>query len=103
MPSWFRKTAHALCAAGALFLTALVPCLAGARLALALGNGKYQNAPELGNPANDAEDLARALSGVGFDVIARRDATREEMAKAIHEFSDRLAGAEVAMFFYAGH
>jgi len=28
---------------------------------------------------------------------------REAMARAVHDFSDRLAGAEVALFFYAGH
>ena len=68
-----------------------------------LGNGKYENVPELGNPANDAQDLAQALRKVGFDVIEQHDATREAMAKAVHDFSDRLAGAEVALFFYAGH
>ena len=99
----FRRTALGICAAAALLLAVLSPAEAGARLALVLGNGKYQNVPELGNPANDAEDLARALRGVGFDVIEQRDATRDAMAKAVHDFSDRLAGADVALFFYAGH
>ena len=76
---------------------------AGVRLALVLGNSKYQAVPELDNPANDAADLAQALRGVGFEVIEQRDATREAMAKAVHDFSDRLRGADVAVFFYAGH
>jgi uncharacterized protein len=76
---------------------------AGVRLALVLGNSKYQAVPELDNPANDAADLAQALRGVGFEVIEESDATREAMAKAVHDFSERLRGADVALFFYAGH
>jgi TPR repeat protein len=100
---WFRKTALGLCVAIVLVLAALGPSLAGTRLALVLGNAKYQNVPELGNPANDASDVAEVLARLGFDVIEQRDATRDAMARAIHDFSDRLAGAEVALFFYAGH
>ena len=76
---------------------------AGVRLALVVGNSQYQAVPALDNPSNDAADLAQALRGAGFEVIEQRDATREAMAKAAHEFSDRLRGADVALFFYAGH
>lgn len=76
---------------------------AGVRLALVLGNSKYQAVPELDNPANDAADLAQALRGVGFEVIEQRDATRGAMAEAVRDFSERLRGADVALFFYAGH
>jgi uncharacterized protein len=72
-------------------------------LALVLGNGKYQAAPELDNPSNDAADLAKALRGIGFEVIEERDATREGMARAVRDFSTRLSSADVAVFFYAGH
>jgi len=99
----FRKVAFGICAGVALLAAAASPAAAGSRLALVLGNGKYQNVPELGNPANDAQDLAQALRSVGFDVIEQRDATRDSMVKAVHDFSDRLAGADVALFFYAGH
>ena len=76
---------------------------AGVRLALVLGNSKYQAVPALDNPANDAADLAQVLRDVGFEVIEQRDASRESMAKAVHDFSERLRGADVALFFYAGH
>ncbi len=72
-------------------------------MALVLGNSKYQAVPVLDNPSNDAADLAQALRGVGFEVIEQRDATREAMAKAVRDFSERLRGADVALFFYAGH
>jgi TPR repeat protein len=86
----------------AVFLAA-TPADAGVRLALVIGNGKYVNAPALGNPANDSADLARALRGVGFEVIEQQDASREAMTRALREFSARLRGTEVALFFYAGH
>src|ERR1700693_5020498 len=76
---------------------------AGVRLALVLGNRNHEALPALDNPANDAADLAQVLRGVGFEVIEQRDASRESMAKAVHDFSERLRGADVALFFYAGH
>jgi uncharacterized caspase-like protein/tetratricopeptide (TPR) repeat protein len=79
------------------------PVMAGTRLALVIGNGRYANVPALENPANDAADFARALRSVGFDVIEQNDASRETMTKALGDFSARLHGADVALFFYAGH
>lgn len=87
----------------ALMALAAAPASAGSRLALVIGNGKYANAPKLENPANDSADLAAALRNVGFDVIEQQDASREAMTKAVREFSSRLRGTEVALFFYAGH
>lgn len=79
------------------------PTEAGVRLALVIGNGKYKNVPALDNPANDAADLAKALRNVGFEVIEQQDASREAMTKALRDFSVRLRGTEIALFFYAGH
>jgi len=90
-----------LCVLG--WLAASSPVVAATRLALVLGNASYQAVPALANPSNDAADLAQALRGVGFEVIEQRDATRDAMAKAVHDFSERLRGADVALFFYAGH
>ena len=103
MPLPSRWIGLGLLAIVVVFLTTLHPAAAGTRLALVLGNSRYQNAPSLDNPANDAQDLAGALRGLGFDVIEARDASRDAMARAVHDFSDRLPGAEVALFFYAGH
>ena len=102
-PSSCPKLGLAVFATVVVLLMALGTATAGTRLALVLGNSKYQNVPALENPANDAQDLAQALRSLGFDVIEQRDANRDAMAKAVHDFSDRLPGAEVALFFYAGH
>jgi uncharacterized protein len=85
------------------FLISATSAEAGLRLALVTGNGKYKNVPALENPANDAADLAKALRNVGFEVIEQQNASREAMTKALRDFSARLRGTEVALFFYAGH
>jgi hypothetical protein len=93
-----------------LFLFLAVAALAGAtaacsasRVALVIGNGAYQSVPQLNNPVNDAQDIAKSLSAAGFDVIERDNATRGQMADAVRDFTDRIQGAEVALFYYAGH
>ena len=80
------------------------------RLALVIGNAKYVAAP-LGNPANDAQDVAAALMAVGFTLIggqAQVDVSLEKMTTLVDDFGTQLnqcrrAGACVGVFFYAGH
>jgi Caspase domain len=55
------------------------------------------------NPPNDAADIARALRKLGFDVVEGRDLDRPGMDNAIRQFSRKLDGADIALFFYAGH
>jgi uncharacterized protein len=98
----FLRVLVALVSLGAL-TASLSPARAGTRLALVMGNSRYQTVAALDNPSNDAADLAQALRSVGFDVIEQRDATRDVMAKAVRDFSERLRGADIALFFYAGH
>ena len=103
MPRSARAVAFVLCTTAILLIATLGTAMAGTRLALVLGNSKYQNVPVLENPANDAGDLAAALRRLGFDVIEQRDAGRDVMVKAVRDFTERLPGAEMALFFYAGH
>ena len=100
--SIFRPPFFALFFAAAIGFLAS-PAAAGVRLALVIGNAKYEAAPVLANPANDADDLAQRLRGIGFEVIETHDATRNAMADAVRQFADRIHSAEVALFFYAGH
>jgi uncharacterized caspase-like protein/TPR repeat protein len=87
----------------AAFGVATHPATAGGRLALVIGNAKYETAPVLANPSNDADDLAKKLRTLGFDVVEARDASRAAMADAVRQFSGRIRNAELALFFYAGH
>ncbi len=73
------------------------------RVALIIGNGKYEHAGVLANPVNDAAAITAALRRLEFDVVEVRDANREVMGKAIKDLGDRANGAEWAVLFFAGH
>ena len=72
------------------------------RLALILGNSSYNNAP-LANPANDARAMATKLRQLGFEVMEKENATREDMVRLSREFGNRLKLGGVGVFYYAGH
>ena len=78
--------------------------LAESRIALVIGNGDYESGAKLDNPANDAELMARTLTGAGFEVTKVVDASRFEMRKAMLEYSRRLSGPKtIGVFYSAGH
>ena len=77
--------------------------LADKRVALVVGNSAYQSTTPLANPLNDARDMGAALKSVGFEVVEALDADRRKLDGALRAFTDKLAGADVALFFYAGH
>jgi uncharacterized caspase-like protein len=73
------------------------------RVALVVGNSTYEEAGALANPANDAADMAAKLHEIGFQVIEARDLGKRALERKIGEFADQLSGADVGLFFYAGH
>ena len=73
------------------------------RTALVIGNGNYKGATALQNPVNDALDMAEALRDLGFEVICKVDAGREEMDAAVQDFFRKLNRAQAGFFYYAGH
>ncbi|HTN64308.1 MAG TPA: caspase family protein, partial [Devosia sp.] len=75
------------------------------RVALVIGNSQYQSEriPDLANPANDAEDIARALKGFGFAVELRQDLDKPALTAALSDFAVTAKQADVALFYYAGH
>ena len=76
------------------------------RVALVIGNGKYENTRPLANPDNDAQSVAELLNSAGFEVIAATDLTQDDMIKVMQNFSAKLAERgpnTVAMIYYAGH
>lgn len=74
-----------------------------ARVALVIGNGAYEKAPELPNPTRDAADIGRALERLDFKVIQVKNATAQEMRKAVVEFGRSAEISDIAVVFYAGH
>ena len=88
---------------------AAIACLAGTqavaerRVALVVGNAQYAHTPALPNPRNDAMDIAGTLKKVGFEVILGYDLDQTRFARIIDDFARALEGADVGLFFYAGH
>ncbi|SDK34233.1 MULTISPECIES: caspase family protein [Bradyrhizobium] len=73
------------------------------RVAFVVGNGAYKNVAPLPNPSIDARSMATVLRKVGFDVVEGTNLTRDQMTERLLEFGDKAQGAELAVFFYAGH
>jgi uncharacterized caspase-like protein len=75
----------------------------GRRVALIIGNSAYQHTAQLANPKNDASDFGGALTKLGFDVVLGADLDKSRMDRTIRQFAEKLNGAELGVFFYAGH
>lgn len=92
---------------GACLLLASPGALAEPRVALVIGNARYdQTLGELANPARDADLVAEGLKRAGFDVELLKDADRRTMFRAFARLGQRTraAGANTtALFYYAGH
>jgi formylglycine-generating enzyme required for sulfatase activity len=73
------------------------------RVALVIGNSAYNSAAALRNPRNDASDMAETLKKFGFEVTLGLDLDQGKFAGTIDKFARTLDGADVALFFYAGH
>jgi uncharacterized caspase-like protein len=86
-----------------VLMGALAPAAAEKRVALVIGNSAYQHTAPLKNPSNDASDMAAELRQLNFDVIDGTDLSKDEMEKLIRAFAAKLTGADVGLFFYAGH
>jgi hypothetical protein len=92
-----------------LFLLAAISCepaLADKRVALVVGNSAYRSVAILDNPANDAKLLADTLTALGFTLVgggAQLDLDKPALDRAVQAFGAQLAGADVGLFYYAGH
>jgi hypothetical protein len=74
------------------------------RVALVIGNAKYEAAVgPLRNAVNDAKAVSKTLRGLGFTVSEEHNVSRDELLEAVAGFRAKLKGAEVALFYYAGH
>ena len=87
----------------AALLAGIAPAAADKRVALVIGNSAYENVPRLTNPSNDASDVAAKLKALGFEVVEGIDLGKRDMEKRIRAFAEALSGADVGLFYYAGH
>ncbi|WP_189045476.1 SUMF1/EgtB/PvdO family nonheme iron enzyme [Aliidongia dinghuensis] len=73
------------------------------RVALVIGISKYQFAPPLANPGNDARRMAEALRRLNFTVDESYDPDYRGLGRALREFGLKAQSADVALIFFAGH
>jgi hypothetical protein len=95
--------------AGYLLLSIVVisldfqPQAANDHIALVIGNSHYSYTSSLPNTIHDAEDIASALGNVGFDVILKRDSTRDELQTGLDQLSAKIPNSKEVIFYYSGH
>ena len=82
------------------------PARADTRVALVIGNSSYEYIPTLSNPANDANLIAKTLADLGFTLVgggAQLNLDKTGFDQAVQDFGNEIQGADVALFYYAGH
>ena len=108
MSNRMRRTLTAFLTA--ICISASGPALAAGKVALLVGNsaypgdadhpGKWEHLP---NAKNDVRLVASALRKIGFTVVVAPDTSRTDLESAIDSFASASAGADVALFYFAGH
>jgi uncharacterized caspase-like protein len=69
------------------------------RVALVVGNGRYEHIRGLVNPENDARAIAAELRELGFQVQEHLDLGKDDLEDAIEAFAETTVGADAALFF----
>ena len=81
------------------------PVVAGKRVALVIGNSSYTQLRKLKNPTEDAlliSDLNPTKAG--FDTLGlQTDVSLTEFRASLRRFRDLAVGADIALFYFAGH
>ena len=75
------------------------------RWALVVGIGDYSSprVASLANTVNDARTIAASLRNMGFAVYLLENTTKPELDAAVERIRVEQAGAELGLFFFAGH
>jgi len=98
-----RLNLAAAAVALAIAWLAAEPAQAERKVALVVGNSAYASVPRLPNPRNDASDVIAHLKSIGFEVTPGLDLDRNGFLQSLATFGRAAEGADVALFFYAGH
>lgn len=87
----------------ALLVLSALPATAEGRVALVIGNEAYEHAPPLQTPVRDAQDVARSLRDLNFDVTVLTDAGPDVFEAVLSTFATKAADADTVLFYYSGH
>lgn len=91
------------------FLVWLSCCLAAGqaaadkRVALVFAQDSYRLLRPLDNAVNDGRAIEAALDDLGFEVVSESNRDLRRMRRALEDFREDAAGADVVMVFFAGH
>lgn len=98
-------TRRSLVAGAGLWLAApaIVRAAGQNGVALVIGNAKYLWESPLPNVKRDVTDVAKRLQEIGLKTELVQDASRATMRAAVEKFKSAAAGADFALFYYAGH
>ncbi|MER9895321.1 caspase family protein [Mesorhizobium sp. M0119] len=72
-------------------------------VALIVGQSKYQHVAALPNPTNDARDIAKMLTDLGFDARSVTDRDAAKLKRDLERFAEDAEDADVALIYYSGH
>jgi hypothetical protein len=78
--------------------------LADKRVALVIGNSKYQSVQQLPNPAKDANAVAQLLRDAHFDSVdVELNLGIVDFRRTLRKFEETVEQADIAVIYYAGH
>lgn len=86
-----------------LWLCGFTAALADKRVALLIAADDYQTIRALDNPSNDARALEEVLEKLDFQVFVETNRDLKRTRRALEDFKEDAAGADVALLFFAGH
>lgn len=91
-----------------VLLVVIFACLAGSawaekRVALVLAADEYKILRPLENAVNDGRAVETALEKLGFEVFSETNRDLRRMRRALDDFREDGAGADVALVFFSGH
>lgn len=72
------------------------------KFALVIGNSNYSKDP-LSNTINDANDVSKVFSDLGYNVTKIIDGNKQSMELAVSKVSKSLTEDSMLVFYYAGH
>ena len=73
------------------------------KVALVVGNSSYDGADRLIAPANDVKLISDTLRQLGFETRVATDVSQEEFRTAVAWLAQASKGAQVSLFYFAGH
>ena len=76
---------------------------ASERIALVIGNSKYEQLSSLENPKNDANAVAQKFKDMGYQTYLILDGTDKAIKRELKLFSGQSEKAKVSVIYYAGH